>query len=115
MGVGVGRIYTTYECVMDPRASSSGRPVNRRACHLLGRNDLHGHILLKKTNRIKILPERILGSSSSTDDVSRPSDELGWETLTVEELRSEEFRSKRREWGRVEEWHVRDMNVRGRR
>ncbi|KAJ2927404.1 hypothetical protein H1R20_g9695, partial [Candolleomyces eurysporus] len=92
VGVGVGRIYTTYECVMDPRASSSGRPVNRRACHLLGRNDLYGHILLKKTNRIKIVSERILGSSSSTDDVSRPSDELGWEILTVDELRSDEFK-----------------------
>jgi len=109
--VGLGRVYTTYECVSDPSAARHGRGLNKRASRLLGR-DIHGTVLLKKTNHIKIIPERVLISSSSTADPARPSDELGWEMLTVDELRSEEFRTKLRGWPAVWEWHQRDVGTR---
>lgn len=89
-GVGIGRSYATYECVFDPTASRHGRALNKRACHLVGRGDIYGPVLFKKTNRIRI-----------HQNAANGGDELGWETLTPEELRSDEFRLKRREWGMV--------------
>lgn len=85
-GVGVGRLHTSYEAYMDAKASD--RPLNRRASKLLCRPDTHGTILVMKTTFIK----------SHADDMGRSEDILGWEKVTEEELKSDEFKRKRAEW-----------------
>lgn len=109
VGVGIGRIYTTYECIFDENAARHGHPLNKRACHVLGRADIYGQVLFKKTNRIKIVSDRTVVAPSG--EGSRPSDELGWEILCADELRSDEFRAKMREWPRVQEWHASELRA----
>ncbi|KAJ7881429.1 hypothetical protein B0H13DRAFT_2049578, partial [Mycena leptocephala] len=52
VGVGIGRLHTSYEAWMAPHAVAS-RPLNMRACQLLRRPDTHGPILVQKTTFIK--------------------------------------------------------------
>ena len=89
-GVGVGRLHTSYEAFMDAKASD--RPLNRRASKLLCRPDTHGTILVMKTTFIK----------SHADAKGRSEDILGWEKVTEEELKSDEFKRKRAEWAKYQ-------------
>ena len=77
---------------MDAKASSD-RPLNRRASKLLCRPDTHGTILVMKTTFIK----------SHADAKGRSEDILGWEKVTEEELKSDEFKRKRAEWSKYRE------------
>ncbi|KAJ7680718.1 hypothetical protein DFH06DRAFT_427490 [Mycena polygramma] len=87
MGVGIGRLHTSYEAWMVPNAIAS-RPLNMRACQLLRKPNLHGPVLLQKTTFIK----------SAGIPLSTSMDILSFERVEEDELSSGDFSNLRAEW-----------------
>ncbi|KAJ7187806.1 hypothetical protein C8R46DRAFT_1507 [Mycena filopes] len=87
VGVGIGRLHTSYEAWLRPNAAAE-RPLNTRACQLLRKQNLHGPILLQKTTFIK----------SSGLPISVSEDILSFERVEVTELLDDRFKDIRAEW-----------------
>jgi len=72
-----------------------GRPFNHRASALLGRPNTHGPVLVMKTISLRI------GIDVHDFEEQKgviPPHLIGWERVTEDELRSPEFKEKRRLW-----------------
>ncbi|KAK0186385.1 hypothetical protein F5146DRAFT_1227040 [Armillaria mellea] len=89
-GVGVGRLYRSFEIYMDDNALSK-RQRNERASvllHATARQPLHGTILLMKTVFIR----------SNTNTFGNTANIIGWERVEVSYLKSPEWKALRMEW-----------------
>lgn len=113
-GTGIGRTHTVYEMY---RGHSEVKPTkNRRACHLLRRDDLHGPILMTKAVYIKTERQpfnlKMLPASSrpSFRVSSRPEGSvlLGYDSIALEDLQNGELRRGLETWGGLS---VRVMNM----
>ncbi|KAJ7723565.1 hypothetical protein B0H16DRAFT_1598494 [Mycena metata] len=87
LGVGIGRLHTSYEAWLNPNAALE-LPLNTRACRLLRRPNIHGPVLLQKTTFIK----------STGLAVGTSMDILSFERVEEAELLSDRFRDLRAEW-----------------
>ena len=111
-GTSIGRTHTVYELYRGHGTSSSqGAKLNRRACQILGRSDLCGPILVTKAVYVKTESQLfnldVTPSSSSPGpsfQVSRNHDGnvlLGYDAITLEDLKNERLGQRMREWQTV--------------